>query len=145
MEEWKCEKYYDMTQRDSFTIGTEIPEEIQIEGRVIPLKHLAFDISSKGEVPDKYDTDLKTIKRNLRRERNNMSDKLEECTVESEDEAQNLVDQIRQIDRALSVMSDPGETDVESEVKRNEAVKQKKWQEFLKKVKDSGSNNKGRR
>ena len=145
MEEWKCEKYYNMTQRDSFTIGTDIPEEINVEDRTIPLKRLAFDISSQGKVPDEYGTDLKTVKRNLRRERNKMSDKLEDCEVESEDQAEILVEQIRQIDRALSVMSDPGESNVESEIKRNEAMKQKKWTEFLKKVKDSGSNSKGRR
>lgn len=145
MEEWKCQKYHGMIQRDSFTIGTDIPEEIKIDDRVIPLKNLAFNISSEGEVPNEYDTDLRSIKVNLRRERNDMSEKLEECKVESEDQAKDIVERVRQIDRALSVMSDPGETDVESEVKRNEAMKQKKWQEFLKKVKDSDSNDRGQR
>lgn len=145
MNNKKYQVYIEMIEKESSTVGVKISENIEIEDRIIPLQKITFDIAENGEVPEKYNINIEDLKRNLRAERNDLKARLEECQVENENEARNIVNKIKEIDRSLSLITDTDEIDLSKKIKRNEAVKVKKWRNFLKKIKGEDDNEPGRR
>lgn len=143
MDETKINIYLDQIDRESSTIGIEIPDEIEVQDQVIPLKSIVFDVCSDGDVPDQYDMNIDDIKVSLRREKNRMVDMIESGNVD-QSQAEDLVEKSKQIDRALNAMKNPIDGDLESRIKRREAQDKKKWRNFLDKIKGDGGK-KGRR
>lgn len=143
MDDSKINMYLDQIDRDSATVGINIPEEIEVQGQVIPLKTIVFEVCSEGSIPDSYDLNLSDIKVNLRRERNDMIDRIESGEV-TETEAEDIVRKSKQIERSLNAINNPLEEDLESRIKRKEAQDKKKWRNFLNKIKGN-EDKRGRR
>ena len=143
MDETKKRIYLDQIDRDSSTVGVEIPEEIEIQGKEIPLKSIVFDVCSDGGVPSQYNMDVDGVKVGLRREKNEMVNMIESGEAD-ESQAEDIVKKAKQIDRALNAITNPLDEDLESRIKRKEAQDKKKWRSFLDKIKGDDSK-KGRR
>lgn len=143
MDDSKINMYLDQIDRDSATVGINIPEKIEVQGQVIPLKTIVFEVCSEGSIPDSYDLNLSDIKVNLRRERNDMIDRIESGEV-TETEAEDIVRKSKQIERSLNAINNPLEEDLESRIKRKEAQDKKKWRNFLNKIKGN-EDKRGRR
>lgn len=143
MDDSKINMYLDQIDRDSATVGINIPEKIEVQGQVIPLKTIVFEVCSEGSIPDSYELNLSDIKVNLRRERNDMIDRIESGEV-TEPEAEDIVRKSKQIERSLNAINNPLEEDLESRIKRKEAQDKKKWRNFLNKIKGN-EDKRGRR
>ena len=135
MDETKQNTLLSLIDRDSLTVGVEIPEEIVVQERKIPLSEMVFDICSEGKTPDKFDMSVDEIKVQLRRERNNLVEEIEEGSITYQKGEENL-EKIKSVERALSVLKNSGQdVSIEDEIKRNEAMRAKKWKNFLDKIK----------
>lgn len=131
MDEKECERYLSKIDRDSLTVGVEIPEYIETEDAEIPIKQIIFGSDDSSSVSD---IDIMSIKRRLRSERNRLVEKIEECRIESRSEADIIVDKVSKIDRSLNAITDTTDVSIEKEMKRKERIREKKWKDFLEKV-----------
>lgn len=122
--------------KDSATVGISIPDSMTIQGREIPLHKIVFKICSTDNVPKEYDMTIDEIKVMLRRERNNLIDKIENADDMTRKEGEKSVEKINQIDRALSFIKDSDkDIDIEAEIKKSDAQSTKRWKSFLDKIK----------
>lgn len=137
MDETTCKKYLDMIQRDGYTVGADTLDSIEIDGTELPIGKIAFQVSSQGEVPDQFDVSLLDLKRELRQRKNRVVDRFEECSIEDQDQADDLAERYKTLTRTLDLLEDPGTTDVEKVAKRKEKMREKKWKEFLDDVMDN--------
>jgi hypothetical protein len=122
--------------KDSATVGIEIPDSMTVQGREIPLHKIVFDICSTEDVPEKYDMNVDEVKLMLRRERNNLISEIENDDDITKKKGEKNVNKINQINRALSFIKDADrDIDVEAEIKKSEAQSTKRWKNFLDKIK----------
>lgn len=120
--------------RDSLTLGVSVPDQMEVQGRVIPLQKIVFEVCSANEVPDKFNINILTVKRILRREMNDCTDTIQNEQI-SYNTGQELVTKVGQIQRALNVLESPNEeSDLESETKLSQGKDMKRWQNFVQKV-----------
>lgn len=122
--------------KDSATVGIEIPDSMTVQGREIPLHTIVFDICSTEKVPEKYDMSVDEIKVMLRRERNNLINEIENDDDITRKKGKKNVNKINRISRALSFIKDADrDIDIETEIKKSEAQSTKRWRMFLDKIK----------
>ena len=129
-------------------MGASIPEEIDVQGESIDLRTFVFEIKRRETVPAGERDRVETAKRNLRRERRQRYQRLEEADL-SYEEGQELADAIVGLDRALEALESLGSADLNQEKQVQEAADQKRWMSFLKKAlgheeADSGTGRAGR-
>jgi len=134
--------------REGATVGASIPEEIDVQGESIDLRTFVFEIKRRETVPAGERDRVETAKRNLRRERRQRYQRLEEADI-SYEEGQELADAIVGLDRALEALESLGSADLNQEKQVQEAADQKRWMSFLKKAlgheeADSGTGRAGR-
>jgi len=139
MKPHEREGLIERVEREGATVGARIPDTVSVQGREMNLQEFAFETRKKdGVAPDERET-VERAKRNLRRERLERKDRLEddEMTVE---EGEALAASIVGIDRALHALNDLGPTDLAREAEAQEAADQKRWMNFLKQAlgRDSG-------
>ena len=132
--------------REGATIGTSIPEEITVEGESLELRAFVFEARSHESVPAEDREEIEAAKRNLRRERIDRRDRIEEGDI-SKERGEELAESIVGIDRALHALSDLGTSSVEAEAEAQEHADRKRWVSFLQQAlgKDSGRSAGGRR
>lgn len=135
MEDSEREILLDKVDRDSLTLGVSIPEYMEIQGSTVPMDEIAFNICSNGEIPDQFDLSLDGLKRVLRREMNDCIDQVESGDITYR-EGRDLVKKVSRIQRALNILENPEESDIEKKSKLSSAKDEKRWKEFVKKVKD---------
>jgi len=119
--------------RDGATVGADIPEEIEIQGETLDLRQFVFEIKRRETIPPGERDRVETAKRNLRRERVERVELIEENEV-SYEEGTDLADAIIGIDRALNALDQLEPVDLEAEAERQAAADQKRWTTFLKKA-----------
>lgn len=121
--------------RDSATVGIDIPDSMNVQGEKVPLQKLVFDICSKDDISDEYNITKDEIKVMLRRERNDILDRIENDESMSRREGREAVKQISQIDRALGfIRNSDKDIDLEVEIKKSEAKSTKRWKQFIDKI-----------
>jgi hypothetical protein len=121
--------------RDSATVGIEIPDTMDVQGEKVPLRRLVFDICSKDDISDEYSITRNEIKVMLRRERNDILDRIENDESMSRREGKEAAKQISQIDRALGFIRNSDKNiDLEVEIKKSEAKSTKRWKQFIDKI-----------
>jgi hypothetical protein len=130
VREFERKQLLERVERDGATVGTSIPEEIEVQGREIDLQEFVFEIKRRDTVPAGERDRVEQAKRNLRRERRERLELIEENEVSFE-EGEDLVDSIVGIDRALNALEQLRPVDLESESKRQEAADQQRWMNFL--------------
>jgi hypothetical protein len=119
--------------RDGATVGRQLPEAIEIQGETIDLRAFVFEIKRRETIPPGERDRVETAKRNLRRERVERVELIENNEV-SYEEGQDHVEAIVGIDRALNALDQLEPVDLEAEAKRQDAADKKRWTKFLKKA-----------
>ena len=134
--------------REGATVGASIPETIDVQGESIDLRSFVFEIKRRETVPAGERDRVETAKRNLRRERLQRHQRLEDGDITYE-EGKELADAIVGLDRALEALESLGSADLEQEKQVQEAADKKRWMSFLQKAlghedADSGTGRAGR-
>jgi hypothetical protein len=133
VKEFERKQLLERVNRESATVGADIPESIEIQGEAIDLRSFVFEIKRRDSVPPGERDRVDRAKRNLRRERLDRLEPIEENEV-SYAEGEELAASIIGIDRALEALEGLNAPDPETEAKRQEAADQKRWMNFLKKA-----------
>ena len=143
MQEYQRKQLLERVEREGATVGSAIPEEIDVQGETIDLRSFVFEIKRRETIPAGDRERVEQAKRNLRRERRKRRQRLESDAI-SYQEGEQLAEAIVGIDRALEALESLGPTDIESEKQATKAADQKRWMSFLKQAlghedHDSGS------
>ncbi|RBI64576.1 DUF5788 family protein [Halomicrococcus sp. NG-SE-24] len=141
MQEYERKQLLERVEREGATVGATIPETITVQGEPIELREFVFEIKRRDTVPPGERDRVEQAKSNLRRERLQRKQRLEEEDI-SRETGEDIVEAIVGIDRALNALENLGTTDLEAETRANEAADKKRWMSFLKKAlgrDDSGS------
>ena len=133
MEEYQRKLLLERIGREGATVGASIPETIDVQGESIDLREWVFEIKRLDAVPPGKREQVEEAKKNLRRERLQRKQRIEHGEIEFE-EGERLAESIVGIDRALEALESLGTSSVEDEAKRQEAMDQKRWMNFLKQV-----------
>jgi len=147
VKEYERKQLLERVEREGATIGAEIPDEIDVQGETLELQQFVFEIKRRDTVPDGERERVQKAKKNLRRERLQRYQRIENEDDLSFAEGEELVQSIVGIDRALNALEQLRPVDLETEAKRQEAVDQKRWMNFLKQAlghEDGGGRNGGR-
>lgn len=139
MKEYERKLLLERIDREGATVGASIPDRIDVQGTEVDLKEFVFEIKRRDTVPEGEREKVEQAKRNLRREKIERRELIEENEVTFE-EGEALAEAIIGIDRALEALQSLGSANIEGEIQAKEAADQKRWMGFLKKVlgKDSG-------
>ena len=133
MDEYERKLLVERIGREGATVGVSIPERITVQGQEIDLREFVFEIKRRETVPPGERERVEEAKRNLRRERLQRKQRIENDDIDFE-EGERLAESIVGIDRALEALGSLGPSDVEGEAKRQETMDQKRWMNFLKQV-----------
>jgi len=135
MREFERKQLLERVEREGATLGADIPDEIEVQGETVELHQFVFEIKRRDTVPPGEREKVEEAKKNLRRERLQRKQRLED-EAEAADltfaEGEELVESIIGIDRALEALQSLGPTSIEQEAKAKEAADKKRWMKFLK-------------
>ena len=140
MKQYDREALLARVERESATVGVDIPERITVQGEPVDLRAFVLEVSGRETVPPGEEERVERAKKNLRRERLQRKQRLEREDI-SVEEGEALVESIVGIDRALNALESLGRTDLEREAERAKKVDEKRWMNFLQQVlgkKDGG-------
>ena len=146
MKEFERKQLLERVNREGATIGVDIPDRIDVQGEEVELRDFVFEIKRRERVPDGEKERVDRAKKNLRRERLQRLQRIEENEV-SYEEGQRLVESIVGIDRALNALEQLRPANLEQEAQLQEAQDQKRWMNFLKQAlgRDGGASKRGGR
>jgi hypothetical protein len=130
VREFERKQLLERIGRESATVGTSIPDRITVQGEDVDLQEFVFEIRRRETVPPGERERVERAKRNLRRERLQRKQRIEDGAV-SYDEGERIAEAIIGIDRALNALEQLGPVDVESEAQAKEAADRKRWMNFL--------------
>ncbi|WP_332898348.1 DUF5788 family protein [Haladaptatus sp. CMSO5] len=131
MKEFERKQRLERIEREGATVGADIPDRIVVQGEPLDLRSFVFEIKRLDTVPPGKQDEVDEAKKNLRRERNERRDRLEEGDI-SVEEADDLVSAIIGIDRALNALQQLGPANLEQQISAQQAADQKRWMNFLK-------------
>jgi len=146
VKEFERKQLLERVNREGATVGADIPERITVQGETVDLKQFVFEIKRRETVPAGERERVDRAKKNLRRERLQRLQRIEDDEM-SYAEGEELVESIIGIDRALNALEGLGPADLESEAQAQEAADRKRWMTFLKKAlghEDTSHNTRGR-
>ena len=144
MQEYQRKQLLERVGRDGSTIGTQIPDSIEIQGEKLDLQTFVFEIKRRETIPPGERERVESAKRNLRRERVERLAPIEDNEV-SYERGEELAESIIGIDRALNALDQLEPVDLEAEAQRKAAADQKRWTTFLKKALGHEDSNKRNR
>ena len=133
MQEYQRKQLLERVNKESATIGADIPDRIEVQDEEIDLREFVFEIKRRDTIPEGERERVERAKRNLRRERLERLERIEENRVDFET-GEEIAASIIGIDRALDALDNLRAADVESEARRQEAMDRKRWMSFLKKA-----------
>lgn len=146
MKEFERKQLLERVNREGATVGADIPERITVQGEEVDLQRFVFEIKRRDTVPAGERERVDRAKKNLRRERLQRLQRIEDGEV-SYPEGEELVESIIGIDRALNALEGLGPANLEREAQAQEAADRKRWMSFLKKAlghEDTSHNTRGR-
>jgi hypothetical protein len=133
VQEYERKQLLERVRREGATVGAEIPETIEVQGEPVDLREFVFEIKRRETVPAGERDRVERAKKNLRRERLQRLQRIEDGDI-SREEGERLADSIVGIDRALNALESLGSADLEREAQAQEAADRKRWMSFLRKV-----------
>ena len=133
MDEYERKLLIERIGREGATVGVSIPEQVTVQGQEVDLHEFVFEIKRRDTIPSGERERVEEAKKNLRRERLERKQRIERGEIDFE-EGERLAESIVGIDRALEALESLGPSDIEGEAKRQEAMDQKRWMNFLKQV-----------
>jgi hypothetical protein len=146
VKEFERKQLLERVNRDGATVGADIPESILVQGEEVNLREFVFEIKRRDTVPAGERDRVERAKKNLRRERLQRLQRIEDGDV-SREEGERLVESIVGIDRALNALESLGPADLEGEAEAQAAADRKRWLSFLRKAlghEDTSHNTRGR-
>ena len=146
MKEYQQKQLLERVNREGATVGADIPDRITVQGEEVNLREFVFEIKRRDTIPPGERDRVEQAKKNLRRERLQRLQRIEENEV-SYAEGERLVESIIGIDRALNALEQLGPANLEREAQAQEAADRKRWMSFLKKAlghEDTSHNTRGR-
>jgi len=102
-----------------------------VQGETLDLRTFVFEMKRRETVPAGERDRVTEAKRNLRRERLQRKQRLEDDPDLTFEEGEALVGAIIGLDRALNALESLGPTDLEGEAQAKEAADRKRWMNFL--------------
>ncbi|PSP33434.1 hypothetical protein BRC64_03570 [Halobacteriales archaeon QH_10_67_22] len=133
MKEYERKQLLERIERDGATVGADIPDRIDVQGESVNLREFVFEIKRRDTVPPGERERVDRAKVNLRRERLQRKQRIEDDDI-SREEGERLVQAVIGIDRALNALENLGPTNLEAEIEAQERADKKRWTNFLKKV-----------
>ena len=133
VKEYQRKQLLERVGRDGSTVGTKIPDAITVQGEQLDLRTFVFEINRRETIPPGDRDRVETAKRNLRRERVERLEQIEDGEI-SYAEGEQLAESIIGIDRALNALDQLEPVDLEAEAERKSAADQKRWTRFLQKA-----------
>lgn len=131
MKEYQRKQLLERIDREGATVGVQIPETIEIQGENVDLREFVFEIKRRDTYPPGERERVENAKKNLRHERLQRRQRIEDDEVDFE-EGDRLAQSIIGISRALEALQQLDSPDVEREAERQEAADRKRWMSFLK-------------
>lgn len=144
MQAFERKVLLERVDREGATIGSQIPEEVDVQGEPVRLRKFVFEVKRLEEVPDDRRAEVAALKKELRRERLQRRQRLEEADI-SKREGEALVESIVGLDRALHALDNLGPTDLEAEARAAHTADRKRWFSFLRDVLGHEDDSGGRR
>ena len=132
MKEYERKQLLERVEREAATVGADIPDEIEIQGERLDLQSFVFEIKRRDTVPEGEQERVQEAKKNLRRERLQRYQRIEDEADLSYEAGEALANSIIGIDRALNALEQLRPANLEDEAQRQETVDQKRWMNFLK-------------
>ena len=142
VQEFERKQLIERIEREGATVGADIPETIAVQGEEVDLQEFVFEIKRRDTVPAGERERVDRAKKNLRRERLQRKQRVEDGDISFE-EGERIAEAIVGIDRALNALEGLGPTDLEREEAAQEAQDRKRWMSFLKKALGHEENNSG--
>ncbi len=133
MREFERKQLLERIEREGATVGVDIPDRITVQGEEIDLQEFVFEIRRRETVPSGERERVERAKKNLRRERLQRKQRIEDEDITYE-EGERIAEAVIGIDRALNALEQLGTVDLEQERKRQEAADRKRWMNFLRKA-----------
>jgi hypothetical protein len=130
VQEYERKQLLERIDRESATLGVDIPERIDVQGEAVELREFVFEIKRRESVPAGEREPVEEAKKNLRRERLERKRRIEAGELSFE-EGEREAEAIVGIDRALEGLQNLGHEDVAVEAERQEAMDTKRWMDFL--------------
>jgi len=140
VKEFERKQLLERVNREAATVGAEIPDEIEVQGEEIELREFVFEIKRRETVPKGERDQVEEAKKNLRRERLQRLQRIEDGDITYE-KGERLAESIVGIDRALNALEQLRPVDLEQEAEVQETADRKRWMRFLKQAlghEDSG-------
>ena len=144
MQAFERKVLLERVDREGATIGASIPEVIEVQGESVRLREFVFEVKKLDTVPEDRMEEVASLKKQLRRERLQRRQRLEEADI-SKQEGEELVDVIVGLDRALHALENLGPTSLEAEERAANAADKKRWFSFLRDVLGHEEDRGGRR
>jgi hypothetical protein len=133
VKEFERKRLLERIEREGATVGADIPDRITVQGEEIDLRSFVFEIKRRDTVPRGERDRVDQAKKNLRRERLQRKQRIEDGEV-SYEEGQALAADIIGIDRALNALDQLGPANIEAEQRAQDTADQKRWMKFLRKA-----------
>jgi hypothetical protein len=133
VKEYERKQLLERIEREGATVGADIPDRITVQGEEIALQEFVFEIRRRETIPKGERERVERAKKNLRRERLQRKQLIEDEEVSYED-GQQVARAIIGIDRALNALEQLGPVDVEAEARAQAAADRKRWMKFLQKA-----------
>jgi len=133
VQEFERKQLLERIEREGATVGAEIPDEITVQGDRIDLQSFVFEIQRRETVPPGERERVTQAKKNLRRERLQRKQRLEEEEL-SYERGEALVEAVIGIDRALNALEQLGPANLEDQAKAQATADKKRWMSFLRKA-----------
>ena len=133
VQEFERKRLLERVEREGATVGAEIPDEITVQGEEIALQSFVFEIKRRETVPRGERERVDKAKKNLRRERLQRKQRIEDGEV-SYERGEELAEAIIGIDRALNALEQLGPANLEQEAEAQETADKKRWMSFLRKA-----------
>jgi hypothetical protein len=130
VQEFERKQLLERVNREGATVGASIPETIEVQGEDIDLRSFVFEIKRRDTIPAGERDRVDQAKKNLRRERLQRLQRIENDEV-SYEEGEQLVESIVGIDRALNALEQLRPVDLDQEAERQAAADRKRWMSFL--------------
>ena len=131
MKEFERKQLLERVNREGATVGAEIPETIDVQGEEVELREFVFEIKRRDTVPAGERDRVERAKKNLRRERLQRVQRIEDGEITYE-RGEEVAESVIGIDRALNALEQLRPVDIEGEADRKEAADTKRWMNFLK-------------
>ena len=133
MKEYERKQLLERIERDGATVGVDIPDRIEVQGEAVDLREFVVEIKRRETVPPGERERVERAKKNLRRERLQRKQRIEDDDI-SREAGEQLAQAVIGIDRALNALESLGPTTLEAEMEAQEKADKQRWMNFLEKA-----------